>query len=66
MVQLEENEFHVCFNCDAEFSVTPSVDYDEEIQFCPYCGSELSIEDDEDDDEDDDDGFDDYDDVYKY
>lgn len=46
MVQLEE--LHYCNNCDAEFSVYSSFDNEEEISFCPYCGSELDFDEDSD------------------
>lgn len=42
-----------CYNCDAEFEVISSYDTDEEVSFCPYCGSEIDI--DEDDSEEDED-----------
>ncbi len=43
----------ICESCTAEFSVTQLGLDEDEIVFCPFCGSDLHAEyDDEDDDED--------------
>lgn len=48
----DELDIIICFNCDAEFTVTPvSVDEDVPVSFCPYCGSDTDTEEDEDDEE---------------
>ena len=47
---LYDNEILLCTNCDAEFSVD-RFDDEEEIQYCPFCGSHLwdeELEEDED------------------
>lgn len=51
MVQLEGDELHFCYNCDAEFEVLSSTHYDEDIIFCPYCGTDIGTEEDEDDED---------------
>lgn len=33
-----------CYDCDTEFAVIPAFDLDEEISFCPYCGTEIEQE----------------------
>lgn len=44
-----------CFNCEEEFTVESVFETEQEVLFCPYCGSELDIVDlDEDLDEDED------------
>ena len=52
---MDEEEGYICSKCDAEFDITtfeyPSKGNDE-VWFCPYCGSELEDEDDMDDDDD--------------
>jgi DNA-directed RNA polymerase subunit RPC12/RpoP len=53
MIQYEEEEIHLCVNCDAEFLVS-RIDADgEDIKFCPYCGYELNSDDAFDDEDDD-------------
>lgn len=49
---LYDNEILLCTNCDAEFSVDRFDDEEEEIQYCPFCGSHLWDEELEEDDED--------------
>lgn len=47
-----------CYNCEEEFKVESVYETEAEVCFCPFCGSELDIEDlddldiDEDTDED--------------
>lgn len=54
MIQLSEEEFIHCFECDTEFTVSTESD-DVSVSFCPYCGSEIELEEDEDEyDEDED------------
>lgn len=49
----EEPDIIICFNCDAEFTITPiSVDEEAPVSFCPYCGSDTDEDVDEDEDED--------------
>lgn len=36
-----------CHECEAEFTVVSS--YDDPIDFCPHCGSEIEYEDEDDD-----------------
>ena len=68
MVQIEEyleNDPVYCYNCDSEFIVTHVDNYEQDVQFCPFCGSEIEseqieeeedlFEDDLDDDEDEED-----------
>jgi hypothetical protein len=54
----EESEPIVCFNCEAEFVVHTLYEQEEQVNFCPFCGSEVEGEE---DDIDDDDEADDYD-----
>lgn len=35
-----------CHECEAEFTVVSS--YDDPIEFCPHCGSEIEYEEDDD------------------
>lgn len=53
----QEKEPHICFECDAEFIVHTPYDDDEQISFCPFCGSEMELDEDIDDDEDDEEGL---------
>lgn len=43
-----------CDECDAEFEVIPTNDSYNEVSFCPFCGSEVVVAEEEmfDDDED--------------
>jgi len=51
----DENEPYICFNCDAEFMIHTPYDTEDEVSFCPYCGSEIEHEEsDSDEDEEDD------------
>ena len=43
----QEQEPHVCFNCDAEFVVHTIYDVDDTVSFCPFCGSEIELTEDE-------------------
>jgi hypothetical protein len=45
---------HVCYECDAEFVVEPIGETDDIISFCPFCGSELDLEEDLDEEDDED------------
>lgn len=51
----QEQEPHVCFNCDAEFVVHTIYDVEDAVSFCPFCGSEIELSEDELDEEIDDD-----------
>lgn len=48
-----------CYNCEEEFKVESVFETEQEVLFCPYCGSELDIEDLDDGD------LDDYDEDYR-
>lgn len=50
LINQEENEIHLCYTCDAEFSIN-SITEDGQPQYCPYCGSDLEVEDEEEFDE---------------
>ena len=40
---------HECFECGAQFTVQGEFDIeDQDVSFCPYCGTELDFEPDED------------------
>ncbi len=54
MIEALENQPHICFECDAEFIVHTPYDMDEPVSFCPFCGSEVELEEDELDDLDED------------
>lgn len=46
---------HFCYECDSEFTVeqvTKGLELEENISFCPFCGSEMDYEEDEDDSDD--------------
>lgn len=45
---------HICFECDSEFIVHTPYQDDQMISFCPFCGSEMETDLDNDLDEDDD------------
>lgn len=45
-----DQEPHICFECDAEFIVHTPYDTEEIISFCPFCGSEVELDEDELDD----------------
>lgn len=34
-----------CYNCEEEFRIEPVYESEAEICFCPYCGSELDLQD---------------------
>ena len=52
MLGIKESVEHVCYECDAEFVVEPIGETDDIISFCPFCGSELDLEElDEEEDE---------------
>jgi rRNA maturation endonuclease Nob1 len=51
---MHNTEVTVCYECDQEFSVQSTYEEEQPIAFCPYCGNELNVEDDEDEDLDDD------------
>jgi len=52
MVDLLEDEPHICFECDSEFVIHTPFDANQPVSFCPFCGSELEDVDEEFDDED--------------
>lgn len=52
----DEEEIHFCTNCDSEFNVIKIDDDEIEVQYCPFCGADMALE--EDDIEDDE--YDDY------
>lgn len=45
MFNPEEQKLYLCYSCDAEFSIDPMTDEDEP-SYCPYCASELDIDED--------------------
>lgn len=49
---MREDDIVLCVNCDAEFSVNRFDDEEEEVQYCPFCGSHLWEEDYDDSEED--------------
>ena len=43
MLQIEENEeIHLCINCDAEFVVSRIDDELDGVSFCPFCGYDIN------------------------
>lgn len=34
-----------CYNCEEEFRIEPVYESEAEVCFCPYCGSELDLQD---------------------
>lgn len=54
----EESEPVVCFNCEAEFVVHTPYEQEEQVNFCPFCGSEVEGEEDGIDDDDEADDYD--------
>lgn len=53
-----DRDSHICFECDSEFMVHTPYDIEEQISFCPFCGSELDLEEDDyDEDEDEEDEY---------
>lgn len=56
----QEKEPHVCYNCDEEFVVQTPYETEAIVAFCPFCGSEVEVNDDTlyfDDEEEDEDGL---------
>lgn len=46
------NDWHYCESCDSEFKVvSDTVDQEEVIAFCPYCGTEMEEQEDEDEED---------------
>jgi rRNA maturation endonuclease Nob1 len=48
----QEQEPHICFECDAEFIVHTPNEPETPVSFCPFCGSEVEETFDEEFDED--------------
>ncbi len=40
------SETITCYNCEEEFKVESVFETDQEVMFCPYCGSDLDIDED--------------------
>lgn len=38
------SSFFSCFECDSEFTVESVYDTEDQVSFCPYCGSEIEHE----------------------
>lgn len=55
-----DQEPHICFECDAEFIVHTPYDMEESISFCPFCGSEVELDEDDLDDLDEDEDEEEY------
>jgi rRNA maturation endonuclease Nob1 len=53
MIEVEQ-EPHICLECDAEF-VVHAVYGEEDVAFCPFCGSDIDQEDLDEEDLDDED-----------
>lgn len=51
----DEVEPQICFACDAEFAVHTPYNNIEQVNFCPFCGSEMESEDFEEEEEEDED-----------
>lgn len=49
----QEQKPHICFECDSEFVVHTPYNDDQPISFCPFCGSEVELDEDESDEYDD-------------
>ena len=43
----DDEKIHLCYSCDAEFSVNAITD-EEEPLYCPFCGAELEDSEEED------------------
>jgi len=37
----------ICYECNNEFTVDNEYDSDDQVSFCPYCGSEIEHEEEE-------------------
>lgn len=35
---------HTCYNCEEQFKVEPIFETESEVTFCPFCGSDLAVE----------------------
>ncbi len=56
MIENDEQQPHICYECDSEFVIHTPYTPLSPISFCPFCGSEMETNDeefDEDDDEED-------------
>lgn len=42
----QEKEPHVCYSCDEEFIVQTPYETEAVVEFCPFCGSEVEIDED--------------------
>jgi transcription initiation factor IIE alpha subunit len=51
----QEQEPQMCYECDEEFVVHSSYDTQSQVSFCPFCGSEMDITDEDADEVDSDD-----------
>jgi DNA-directed RNA polymerase subunit M/transcription elongation factor TFIIS len=52
---MNNDDIHFCTDCDSEFTVTKIDDDEIEVQFCPFCGYDMAMDDvyDDEDEEDD-------------
>lgn len=50
---------HFCYECESQFFVESVEETEMDVSFCPYCGSELEVDEDlEDEDQDEEDSWD--------
>ena len=61
MIEREQEQPHICLECDAEFVVHTPFETDDQVSFCPFCGSEVDPTEDELDEDFNNDLFDDED-----
>lgn len=47
MIENEHDEPHICFECDSEFIVHTPYESDMPVSFCPFCGSEIELSEEE-------------------
>jgi rRNA maturation endonuclease Nob1 len=53
MIENENDAPHICFECDSEFIVHTPYESDMQVSFCPFCGSEVELTEEELDEEED-------------
>ena len=43
----QESQPHVCYNCDEEFIVSTPYETEAIVEFCPFCGSDVEVDEDQ-------------------
>jgi hypothetical protein len=44
---MQIDHWTTCSSCDSEYKVVSSISHNQEVIFCPFCGSDISDDDEE-------------------